>query len=65
MATITLTENDFSASDFEEARAWLSDAFDNVDAWTLSEMAIARAIRKHYQGGVTQFLVDQYDNNNA
>ncbi len=61
----TLNGNDFSASDIEEARAWLDDAFEDVDAWELQPLAVVRAIRKHYAGGISQFLVDQYDNNNA
>ena len=61
----TLNGGDFTVADIQEARAWIEDAFDDVDAWALQPLAVVRAIRKHYAGGVTQFLVDQFGNNNA
>ncbi len=60
-----LSSGDFSASDIEEARAWLDDTFEDVDAWALQPLAVVRAIRKYYAGGISQFLLDQYGNNNA
>ena len=47
-----------TAGDLGHAREWIADAFDGVDAWTMGPLAVARAIRRHYAGGIAQFLED-------
>jgi hypothetical protein len=61
MDDITST-GEFTAIDLGAARAWIADAFEDVypvDAWALQPLAVVRAIREHYAGGVAQFLADR------
>jgi len=44
--------------DIGEAREWIADAFDGVDAWAMQPLDVVRAIRRHYAGGIAQFLED-------
>ena len=50
---------ELTAIDIGTAREWLDDTFDDVDAWALQALEVVRAIRKHYAGGVAQFLADR------
>jgi hypothetical protein len=50
---------EMTAIDIGEARAWIADAFEDVDAWALQPLAVVRAIREHYAGGIAQFLADR------
>jgi hypothetical protein len=40
------------------AREWISDAFGGVDAWALQPLDVVRTIRRHYVGGIAQFVED-------
>ena len=46
-----------TAVDIGYAREWISDAFD-VDASWFQPLDVVRAIRRHYVGGIAQFLRD-------
>ena len=46
-----------TAVDLGHAREWISDAFD-VDASWFQPLDVVRAIRRHYAGGIAQFLED-------
>jgi len=53
---------EMTAIDIGEAREWIADAFEDVypiDAWALQPLAVVRAIREHYAGGIAQFLADR------
>ena len=47
------------AQDLLAAREWIDDVFgDEVDAFALQPLAVARVIRRNYEGGISQFIAD-------
>ena len=50
---------ELTAIDIGAARAWIADAFEDVDAWALGPLEVARMLRRHYVGGIAQFLADR------
>jgi hypothetical protein len=48
-----------------QARAWIEDAFEDVNAWALQPLEVARFLRRHYAGGIEQFLADGCTDSNA
>ena len=53
-----MTEDCEATHPIRDARDWIADCFDDVDAWELSDDAVWQGIERHYEGGVDQFMRD-------
>lgn len=53
------TERDGGDMDLmAEARAWIADCFDGVDAGALTDDEVKRGVQRHYAGGWAGFVAD-------
>lgn len=46
------------AAILDEARGWIMDCWEDVDAWDMSESELGRIIARHYAGGIPEFLTN-------
>lgn len=43
-----------------EMRGWIKDCFSDVDAADLDDVEVVAGVKRHYVGGVDQFVADCY-----
>lgn len=41
-----------------QARGWIADSFDDVDAFELTDSEVIQGVQRHYDGGWAAFLED-------
>ena len=58
MTTVNEWIADMKPGDLLAARYWIADVFEDVDPFDLDPLEVARGIRRHYAGGIGQFLAD-------
>lgn len=45
-----------NAQQLTEAREWIADCFEDVDAAELTHLEVERGIARHFEGGIAAFL---------
>lgn len=45
-----------NAQQLTEAREWIADCFDDVDATELTDQEVERGVARHFDGGIKAFL---------